>query len=640
MKNSVKLLLSSFLVVLFVFSFRSIASAASVSKIIFSQNGGVMRMINPDGSDLTDLGPGYDPQISPDGTKILYAAVNVTETCPRRKLDIFVRNIDGTNVQDLTVNQDQVNCIGRERGSWSSDGTKILFEANDQLYTMNADGTNVIDLGIHGWYSSWSPDGTKIAFISTNASGQGTIHTAYSDGSNVVDLGLQYVYSVPAWSPDSSKIAYYKYDYSTNPVKPSINVVNADGTNDTVLVNGPGAMYSLGWSPDGSTIAFQGSKDINGTITNDTNGLFLIDVATGTLSRIYYSGNPDDPYNSYTSWGTMQITPKPIIAPISDTTLNEGDSYTFSGSFTDSSSSSWTATVDYGDGSGIQPLPLSGMNFSLNHTYQDNGSYPITVTVSNNEGGMGTASATVTVENIAPQVQTITAPSQGIKVNTSVSVSAAFQDAGVLDTHTAVWDWGDNTTSSGNVTESSGSGTVSGQHVYTQAGFYTLTLTVTDKDGGVDTKQYQYIPVYNTAAGGLTGAGRYTSPAGAYIPNPSTSGQVIFTANAHYVGNTLTGSSNLIFTAAHMIFTSSSNQWLVVTKPTATLQQTGKINGTGNYTLLISALDGNLPGAGGTDKIRVRIINNASGSTLYDTQLNDPLTATPLLPVSGIITIQ
>ena len=55
----------------------------------------------------------------------------------------------------------------------------------------------------------------------------------------------------------------------------------------------------------------------------------------------------------------------------------------------DPGTDTWTATVDYGDGSGSQALPLTGKTFELSHVYADNGSYTVTVTVNDDDGGSG-----------------------------------------------------------------------------------------------------------------------------------------------------------------------------------------------------------------------------------------------------------
>src|SRR6266699_2744610 len=180
--------------------------------------------------------------------------------------------------------------------------------------------------------------------------------------------------------------------------------------------------------------------------------------------------------------------------------INQGDTWSYTGSFTPADySTSWTATVDYGDGSGAQPLTLSGTNFSLSHVYTNNGTYTVTVSVTDNQKATGTGTATVTVNNIAPIVGTITAPSSPVLVNTAITASASFTDADVSDTHTASWNWGDGNTTTGTVTESNGSGSVSNTHTYTATGVYLVTLTVTDNTGLQGTSTFQYIAVYDAS---------------------------------------------------------------------------------------------------------------------------------------------
>ena len=59
----------------------------------------------------------------------------------------------------------------------------------------------------------------------------------------------------------------------------------------------------------------------------------------------------------------------------------------------------------------------------------------------------------LTVQNVAPTVGPITAPLDPVQVGTAIDASSSFSDPGVLDTHTAVWDWGDDSTSAGVVDE-------------------------------------------------------------------------------------------------------------------------------------------------------------------------------------------
>ena len=76
-----------------------------------------------------------------------------------------------------------------------------------------------------------------------------------ADGSNPVDItnypqGLDLA---PSWSPDSTQIAFTRYD-GKGPG--DIYVMNADGSGQTNLTNDPNTDdYLPSWSPDGAKIA-------------------------------------------------------------------------------------------------------------------------------------------------------------------------------------------------------------------------------------------------------------------------------------------------------------------------------------------------------------------------------------------------
>ena len=60
----------------------------------------------------------------------------------------------------------------------------------------------------------------------------------------------------------------------------------------------------------------------------------------------------------------------PTLDVGADGAVDEGSAFIRSGSFTDPGADNWTGTVDYGDGSGVQPLTLkSDKTFDLSHTY-------------------------------------------------------------------------------------------------------------------------------------------------------------------------------------------------------------------------------------------------------------------------------
>ena len=86
----------------------------------------------------------------------------------------------------------------------------------------------------------------------------------------------------------------------------------------------------------------------------------------------------------------------PTIAPAAPVSIDIGQSYTGTGSFTDPGADSFTGTVSYGDGSATTALAISGRSFSLSHTYDAPGTYTITVRISD-DVATATHMRTVTV---------------------------------------------------------------------------------------------------------------------------------------------------------------------------------------------------------------------------------------------------
>jgi PKD repeat protein len=114
----------------------------------------------------------------------------------------------------------------------------------------------------------------------------------------------------------------------------------------------------------------------------------------------------------------------------------------------------------------------------------DNGLFELYLVKTTEFGQASTDTGEVTITNVAPTVNAITLPAQ-IAQNTPFTATATFSDPGSGDTHSGVWDWGDATTSP--ATQSGGA--FSNSHTYTQAGNFTIKLTVTDDDGEAGTAQ-------------------------------------------------------------------------------------------------------------------------------------------------------
>ena len=61
----------------------------------------------------------------------------------------------------------------------------------------------------------------------------------------------------------------------------------------------------------------------------------------------------------------------------------------------------------------------------------------------------------------------------------------------------------------------------------------------------------------------------------------------------------------------------------------------GRINGGGDYGFLLTAIDGQLNGGGGSDKFRIKVWDKDTGQVVYDNQLGDDDYADPTTVIGG-----
>lgn len=219
--------------------------------------------INADGTGdrkLIDAPIGLNHHdVSPDGQKVV--AVGYVD---QATWSIHVFNFDGSGLTRLTAT---ANVLDSEP-AWSPDGSRIAFTRiypdqnfRNEIWIMDADGSNLQRTGIEGYGARWSLDGTRFIFTNTGnwgASGlKGSdIYTSRIDGSDIRQLsstaGDEWYAS---WSADGSRIVFsYTVDgiYAHN----EIYAMNADGTGRSQLTSNTVCDDGPRWSPDGSRIAF------------------------------------------------------------------------------------------------------------------------------------------------------------------------------------------------------------------------------------------------------------------------------------------------------------------------------------------------------------------------------------------------
>lgn len=289
------------------------------------------------------------PQLSPDGTKIVYASKaaldGATNGVATFSFNIWVMNVDGSSRTALTRNSaarlDSLN------PRWSPNGLSIVFESkmplnaatagwngtalpSSNIWTMSATGTSLTALTqntlpkLDSITPVYAPSGLKIAFVSkmdtalawnTVTSQSYNLFEMNPDGTGLAALtlntGVQLHTHSPVYSPDSVTIAV-----STNSSTGGAwNTLNTFSANIATLPSGGGALTF--WTnntnpyldsiqpvfyPDatGSQIAYASLRDIGGA--NNTFGT-----------------------NSYNIWITNTVGP--VHTPLTSNTNAQLDSY-------------------------------------------------------------------------------------------------------------------------------------------------------------------------------------------------------------------------------------------------------------------------------------------------------------------------
>ena len=142
----------------------------------------------------------------------------------------------------------------------------------------------------------------------------------------------------------------------------------------------------------------------------------------------------------------------------------------------------------WNDGTDATPATIADAGTGLftataTHAWPDNGHFDADLCVEDTTDDVIVCEPVgVTVSNADPVVKA--GPDRVSSATTDLL--ANFTDPGADDTHTATVDWGDGSpVESGVVDQGEGYGAISGSHTFTTDGVFTVTVCVTDDDGGV-----------------------------------------------------------------------------------------------------------------------------------------------------------
>jgi Tol biopolymer transport system component len=410
--------------------------------------------------------------ISADGRYVVFwsEASNLVPNDTNGRSDVFVhdRETGQTTRVSLTDAGGQINHSSRTPAI-SADGSTVAFWSF---------AWNVVE-GLppltHTWrvYAHDRPTGSTTLVTRRYDGTPGSDGTVIPPSLSVDGRYVAFTSSTPNLVEDGPSGLRHAYVRDIHAGITTLASVNADGEpGNASSVIDPNVGNGLSISGDGRFVAFDSFA--SNLVPNDTNGTWDIFV----FDRL------------------AQVNVAPSIGSDEETIIvDEGQTATNSGTYSDE---------DDGDdviiSASIGTVTKTGTNSgSWNWEFQTidgpADSQTVTITADDGQGGSSQTTFDLVVENVAPTVGEIMAPVELVPTNTEITAGATFTDPGVLDTHTAEWDWGDGHTSAGTVIQEAGFGSVEDSHTYTEPGLYTITLTVTDNDGDWGVSIYEYVLV-------------------------------------------------------------------------------------------------------------------------------------------------
>ncbi|MDY6293916.1 MAG: S9 family peptidase [Bacteroidales bacterium] len=253
---------------------------------------------------LLSLGRVGDPQVSPDGTRILYS-VNYQDVKENKgNADLWLIDIEGKTpaVNITNTPSSESNAV------WINDGAQIAFlyrdpakeDSKTQVWVMDAKGGNrkpvsEMENGVDGFVIS--PDGTKIILVSQVKYGktQPTDHYADLDKANarIID-DMMYKH----WDQWVTEVPHpFVADFTGNVVKDPKDIL--EGTDYESPMLPWGGIESLAWTADSKQVIYTCRKKTGKEYAFSTNSdLYLFDVASGktiknlTEGMMGYDTNP------------------------------------------------------------------------------------------------------------------------------------------------------------------------------------------------------------------------------------------------------------------------------------------------------------------------------------------------------------
>ena len=240
-------------------------------------------------SDVFDLEYAADPQIAPDGERVVYARSFMDKMKDRRASRLWVVGSDGTGHRPITEPD-----VRASQPRWSPSGDRIAYVAATE-----GDGAEV--------YVRWMDTGQTARLTQLDASPSGLAwspdgeHLAFS---MFVEAPAEPFAKMPSppdgadWaeSPDVVTQTYYRADGGgyTEKGHSQLFVLDADGGTPRQLTDAP---YDHGgapvWTPDGETLLISANRHDDHRLDPLNSEVYAVDVESGDVTALTDRQGPD-----------------------------------------------------------------------------------------------------------------------------------------------------------------------------------------------------------------------------------------------------------------------------------------------------------------------------------------------------------
>ena len=239
--------------------------------------------------DVFELEWVQDPQISPDGEKIVYVRRGMDKMKDRRISRLWMMNADGSGHMKLTQRD-----VNESNPRWSPDGSRILFSSSAEgngseifIYWVESGAmARITQLERSPRSMRWSPDGTQLAFVmhvpesnpvlvkspkkprGADWADQPRVTTRLNheaDGVGYLEPGYAHIFVVPAEGGTARQVTSGDYHHSGTP----------------------------SWTKDGRTLIFSANRHNNWEYERRNSEIYSVDVKTGEITALTDRFGPD-----------------------------------------------------------------------------------------------------------------------------------------------------------------------------------------------------------------------------------------------------------------------------------------------------------------------------------------------------------